>query len=223
MLVPGPVWQWPRLVSRCPAFALPWASAVTAVAWAVALQGLGGWSTRSEPLEHPAEFLAAVDQGQHPQAFLQHFVVQLDQYPTHVQSHPPGQVLLLWGLDRIGLGGSGPATVQTLLFAALATAGVLTVTKWEGGETAFRRAAVFVGLTPAAWTVATSTDPTFSGLAVLSVVAAFAAERASTRAALPLAAAAGAALCCADFPGATQSLDHPARRSLRHRSRPAGP
>ena len=139
-----------------------------------------------------------MDQVQHPQAFPQHFVDQLDQYPIHVPSHPPGQVLLLllWGLDRIGLGGSGPATVQTLLFAALATAGVLTVTKWEGGETAFRRAAVFVGLTPAAWTVATSTDPTFSGLAVLSVVPAFAAERASPRAALPPFAAAGATLCC---------------------------
>ncbi len=30
-------------------------------------------------------------------------------------------------------------------------------------------------------------------------------------------------LAGADFPGATQSLDHPARRSLRHRSRPASP
>ena len=30
-------------------------------------------------------------------------------------------------------------------------------------------------------------------------------------------------LAGADFPGATQSLDHPARRSLRRRSRPAGP
>ena len=30
-------------------------------------------------------------------------------------------------------------------------------------------------------------------------------------------------LAGADFPGATQSLDHPARRSLRLRSRPASP
>jgi hypothetical protein len=129
--------------------------------------------------------------------FLDRYVADLASYPIHVQGHPPGQLLLLWGLDAVGLGGAWPAALQTLVFGAAATGGVLWVAGREAGVDAMRRAAVFVGLTPAVWTMATASDATFSGLCAAAVVLAFAAERSASRS-RSLAAAAGVvgALCC---------------------------
>jgi hypothetical protein len=203
------VWWWPELCRRLPARCLPVASAATGLAWAVALAATRGWTKLNQPLLHDADYLFAVDQVGSPAQLLGRYVAELDSFPIHVQGHPPGQLLLLWALDRVGAGGPWPAAAQTLLFGAAATAGVLWVVWVEAGPGAMRQAATFVGLTPAAWTLATSSDATFSGLCVAAVVAAFAAERARRRAgqgpgaasgarAISLAAGAGAlgALCC---------------------------
>ncbi len=178
VLAAGLIAWWPAACNRLPAHLLAPVAGLVGVAWAVALQATRGWFAVTRPLAHPAEYLAAVDRVGSPGRFLQTFVEQVPTYPIHVQSHPPGQVLLLWTLDRVGLGGTGPASVLTFLATAVATAAVLTVVRWEAGLEVARRAAVFVGLTPAVIWVATSTDPVFAGLAAASVVLAFAAERA---------------------------------------------
>jgi hypothetical protein len=199
----GLVWWWPSLCRRLPARWVPPAAVASSLAWAFALAATRGWLAVRRPLIHDEEYLAAVGQVGSPGPFLRSFVAELDRYPIHVRGHPPGQLLVLWGLDRAGLGGPWPATVQTMLFGAAAVAGVLLVAWWEAGPSTMRQAAVFVGLTPAAWTVATSSDATFSGLCIGAIVAAFAAERAarasrSAGRATLVAAGAGAlgALCC---------------------------
>lgn len=189
---------WPAYCRRAPLRRLPPVAGLVGVIWAVAVQAVAGWRSISTGVDYEADYLEAVPRVGSPQQFLETFVARADTYPVHVQGHPPGQVLLLWALDRVGLGGPWAATAQTLLFAALATAGVLTVVRWHAGEQATRRSAVFIGLTPAVLTTATSTDPTFSALAVLTVLAAFATARASKKVAVALGAVTGllAAVVC---------------------------
>jgi hypothetical protein len=153
----------------------------------------------TRPLTHGADYLAAVDRVSSVPDFLRTFVDRIDSYPIHVQGHPPGQVVMLWLMDRAGAGGPGAAAVLTLGSAAIAIAGVLTVVRWEGGEVSLRRAAVFAGLSPAAIWVATSTDPVFAGLTVAATAAAFQAERSRARAAVTWAAGAGLAGAIALF------------------------
>ncbi|MFN0026813.1 MAG: hypothetical protein ACKV2O_06445 [Acidimicrobiales bacterium] len=189
---------WPALCRSTPIRTLPWVTGLLGICWAATVQAINGWNSLNNGVSYQADYLRAVPAVQSPVSFLRAFVERADTYPVHVQAHPPGQVLLLWALDRVGLGGAWPATAQTLLFAALASGGVLTVLRWEAGEMAMRRAATFMSLTPAVLAVATSTDPTFSALAVLAVVGAFAAERQTTSAALLLGVGTGmvAAVAC---------------------------
>lgn len=190
---------WPTICRRTPIERLPWLAGLLGAGWAVTVQAISGWSSVSTGVRYEADYLVAVPMVGSPLTFLRTFVERLDTYPVHVRGHPPGQVLLLWALDRIGLGGPWPATAQILAFAALATAGVLTVLRWEAGEFPTRRAATFMSLTPAALAVATSTDPTFSALAVAAVVAAFATERNVTRASPCIGLVAGSLAATACF------------------------
>ena len=195
---------WPRVCRRWSWSGLLAAVPVTAGAWTVAVACIDGPSDVAAPLRISTEYLAALPQVTSLGTFLSTYVERLGDYPIHVQGHPPGQVLLLWLLDRVGLGGAWPATVQTIMFAVLAGVGVLTVVRWECGEAVARRAAVFVGFAPATWTIATSSDATFCGVAVAANVAGFAAQRAAGWRAIGLGVATGvaaASLCFLTYGG----------------------
>ena len=190
------VWGWPLVCRRLAWRRLLVASMACSALWMVSLALADGWADVSQPLTTEAEYLAAVgnvrEVGVGP--YLRTYVERLESQPIHVQGHPPGQVLVLWFLDRVGLGGASWATAQALLFGAAATPLVLIATRQLADERTARRAAVFVGLTPAVLSMATSTDAAFTGVIAAAIAAAFvaAAAQEAGRKATSVAAGAGA-------------------------------
>ncbi|MGH9154135.1 MAG: hypothetical protein ACRD03_17515 [Acidimicrobiales bacterium] len=159
----------PHLAVRLKWRALLAVSGAGTLSWSVALAWSDGARSITAPLATRYEYLAAVPAVRSPGAFLRGFVEALPTYPTHVKSHPPGMVLVLWTLDRLGLGGAGPATVVVLIGGALAGVAALVALRELAGEAAARRAAPFVAMTPAAVFVATSSDALFAGVSAWGI------------------------------------------------------
>jgi methylthioxylose transferase len=148
---------WPRLLGTTYAVAAAWACAL-------------GWASGSlsAPLRSRYELLTAVPAAHRP-GFLRGFVSDLPAYATHVRGHPPGGVLLLAGLDRIGLGGAGWAAVLCIAAGAAAAPLALVALRALGEEAAARGAAPFLALAPAAVWIATSMDALYLGVGALAV------------------------------------------------------
>ena len=138
--------------------------------WAVSLALVDGVQGLTSPLEaRGTDYLADVVHVGSAGAFLSTFVDRIGDYSIHVQGHPPGMLLVLSALDRVGLGGSGWAAVLCIAGGAAAVPAVLvTVRELAGADTA-RRAAPFVVLTPAAIWIATSADAFFMGVSAWAV------------------------------------------------------
>ena len=162
---------WPGTIARLRWRQVVAGSGVLAVVWAVALNFTDGPRALTAPLETPFEYLRWVPSVGSPGEFLRTFVDRLPREPTHVKSHPPGMVLVLWGLDHLGLGGSGPAAVLILAAVGAAVVAVLVALRDVAGEGAARRAAPFVALLPAAVWMATSPDAFFLGVTACGVAA----------------------------------------------------
>jgi len=159
----------PRLAQRLSWRALLAACLAAAIAWPVLLAATDGPSHLPAPLETRYEYLADVPRVGDPAAFLAHFVEDLPDYRTHVKGHPPGLLLALAQLDRIGLGGGVAALVLVLASAALAPAGALVATRELASEAHARRAAPFLVFAPAAVWIATSADALFAGVAATGI------------------------------------------------------
>lgn len=146
---------------------------LVAVAWPVALNLSRGSEALTTPLTRPGdEYLpdiGEVDAAGGPRAFLEGFPERIDDYNVHVRSHPPGFLLLLWSLDRLGLGGAAWAAALCILGGALAAPMVLVATREVAGEAWARAAAPFVAVSPAALWVATSADAFFAGVGAVAV------------------------------------------------------
>lgn len=138
-------------------------------AWAVALAASGGLGAIAAPLRTRYEYLAAVPLVGDPGRFLHGFVTALPTYPTHVKGHPPGFVLVLWALDRIGLGGAEVAAALVVAAGAFAVPAALVALRATAGESDARRAAPYVAFAPAAVWVATSADALFAGVAATGI------------------------------------------------------
>lgn len=123
-----------------------------------------------EPLEGKFEYLAAVPDVDAPSEFLRGFVDQIATYPIHVQGHPPGMVLLLWLLDRVGLDGSTPPAVLILLAVASIPVAVLLTLRELVPDEVVRRAAPFLALTPAAIWMATTADALFAAVGAWAIL-----------------------------------------------------
>jgi len=152
--------RWPRL--------LP-ASWAAASAWAVALAASGGWGAVSAPLRSRFEALTAVPLVGSPGRFLSTFTDLLPTYATHVKGHPPGFVLLLWGLDGLGLGGATAATVLVIAGGALVAPAALVALRALTDERGARAAAPFLAFAPAAVWMGTSADGLFAGVSASGV------------------------------------------------------
>ncbi|HEX6312261.1 MAG TPA: DUF58 domain-containing protein, partial [Acidimicrobiia bacterium] len=159
----------PAVAARVPWHRLLVATGASALAWPVALALLDGGQALARPVLSDGGYLTAVAQVGSPGAFLDSFTEQIRGYPIHVQGHPPGLVLGLFGLDRIGLGGSTVATTLYLGGGAAAAPAVLVAARDVAGEAWARRAAPFVVLAPAALWVATSADALFAGVGAWAV------------------------------------------------------
>ena len=147
---------WRGLLFACFAGAWLWAGAVDL------LDG-GYWLT--VPVLKPDEFLRDVPLVGSPGRLLAHFTEHLGVYVNHVQTHPPGMLLTLWGLDRIGLGGAMPAAILMVSGGAAAMPAALVAAREVAGEERARAAAPYLVLAPAAIWVASSADAFYAGVA----------------------------------------------------------
>jgi hypothetical protein len=145
------------------------ASTVAAAAWAVSLALVDGVQGLTSPLEARTEYLADVANVGSPGVFLSTFVDRIGDYSIHVQGHPPGMLLLLSALDRVGLGGSGWAAALCIAGGAAAVPAVLVAVREVAGVEMARRATPFLVITPAAIWIATSADAFFMGVSAWAV------------------------------------------------------
>lgn len=156
----------PALVRRLRWTALLAVSWLAGTAWIVALAtgNGGGWAAVRRPLLSRYEYLAAVPDVGASGSFLRSFVTDLPGYPTHVRGHPPGMLLLLAQLDRVGFGGAAWAAALVIGVGAAAAPAALVALRALAGEPLARRAALFVTLAPAAVWLGTSADALFCGV-----------------------------------------------------------
>ena len=142
---------------------------LAAAGWIVALNlTRPGGLTR--PLERPGdEYLVDVPAIDSPRDFLATYPERIDDYAVHTRSHPPGFVLILWGLDQAGLGGASWAAVLVVGTGAAGLAAVLIGVREVAGEPAARRAAPFLVLAPAALWIGSSADALYAGTGAAGV------------------------------------------------------
>jgi hypothetical protein len=143
-------------------------SMLAALAWAVALALVDGPAGLLGSLGGRYDYLAAVSDAGPAGALLERFLPQHGGWPLHVQGHPPGMVLLLLGLDAIGLARVGVVATLVLVGGSATVPAVLVATRDLAGEAAARRLAPALVLTPAAiwWS---SADALFAGVAAWAV------------------------------------------------------
>jgi methylthioxylose transferase len=137
--------------------------------WAVALAFVDGSKALTAPLSTRWDYLVDVTKVSSVTEFLRHFADRLDLYSTHVRAHPPGMILLLTLLDRLGLGGPSPAAVLVIAGGSAAVPAALLALREMGGERMARAAWPFVAFAPAALWIATSADALSAGVAAWGV------------------------------------------------------
>lgn len=154
----------PRFAAHARWKLLIWSTGAGLVAWSIALAfNRSGWSEIGRPMALPGHYLGEVPAIGSPADFLRRFVENIDQYGTHVRAHPPGFVLLLWLLDRIGLGGAQWAGALVIAGGALAVPAILIATRELAGEQWARRSAPWLVVAPGALFVASTADAFFAG------------------------------------------------------------
>ena len=143
-------------------------SMLGALAWSVSLALVDGPSGLAGSLGGRFDYLAVVADAGSPDAFLAHFLADHDSWPVHVQGHPPGMVLLLLGLDAVGLARTGVVAAVVLVGGSAAVPAVLVATRDVAGDAAARRLVPALVLAPAAiwWS---SADALFAGVAAWAV------------------------------------------------------
>ena len=152
---------------------------VAAVAWSVSLGVADNVGRLTEQLRNKHDYAGGLGAiGDHPGNYLATFneqargpaeTVMARGYPIHVQGHPPGAVVTLWALTKLGLGpiAGGAVLVWSGLVAAIVA--VLSSVRRLAGESTARAAAPFVVLVPAAvWSH--TFDAYFAGIGALAVM-----------------------------------------------------
>ncbi len=162
----------PAIAERLRFGALLVAGWAAAAGWSLLLALTDGARAITRPLETRYEYLTAVPRvGDAPGAFLSGFIDELPTYATHVRGHPPGLVLLLWSLDRAGLGGSEVAAGLVIGAGALVVPAALVALRELSGAASARAAAPFLVLFPGAVWMATTADALFAGTLACGVAA----------------------------------------------------
>lgn len=168
------VWWLPVAAARVHWRSLLALSFASAALFAVVLALVHhGPSGLTEPLTGRFEYLGQVGAVGSPGAFLSGFAdsVRARAYSVHVHGHPPGFLLILWALDRIGLHGAVPAAIVVISVGAAGVPCVLVAVRNVVSEAAARRAAPFLVVAPAAVWIATSADALFMGVVAAATTA----------------------------------------------------
>jgi hypothetical protein len=163
-----------------PLLVLSWAASFL---WTLGLALVDGWQRGvAERLSSDQEYLHDIPKvgsiAEMLATFTDHILTdQPDFWTTHVGAHPPGVFLLFIWLDRIGLGGGGPAGIAVILVGSSACAAVAVTLRALGHETTARAVLPYSVLFPGAVWVGVSADGMFAavlawGVALLAVGAA---------------------------------------------------
>ncbi len=107
---------------------------------------------------HPTEYLANLPKAPPAGEFVRTFLDTINRYSVHVRGHPPGFILVLKFMARIGLGGPWPAALLSVLSTGVLVAAVLTTVWAVAGAEWLRRCAPFLVLAPYALWQVTSAD-----------------------------------------------------------------
>jgi methylthioxylose transferase len=164
------VWRGPDLAGRLAWRPLLAAGFGAALAWVLALAMVDGWSGGlATRLTSQPEYLHEVRGVADIPAMLSGFTdrildFQPDSWTTHVAGHPPGALLVFVWLDRVGLGGGGPAALLCVLVGATVAVSVPQALKALGDEAAARAVLPFLVLLPGAVWMGASADGIFAGV-----------------------------------------------------------
>ena len=143
---------------------------LVATMWTVSLALAEGTSGLTRGPNWHTEYLTDVPSVRAGTAgFLRGFTDSIERYEIHVRGHPPGMVLLLAGLDRVGLGGAGPEAALVIALAATAPVAVMLVVREVAGEPMARRTIPWLVLTPSAIWIATSADALYMAVGAWAV------------------------------------------------------
>lgn len=163
---------------------VPWrwvliGTAIAALAWSVSLGLADNAGRLTEQLSGKPDYargLGAV--GDHPGNYLATFTEQARGasvtvigrgYPVHVQGHPPGAVITLWSLTKLGLGPISAGLLLVWAGVVVSVVAVLASVRRLAGEATARAAAPFLVLLPAAvWSH--TLDTYFVGVGALAVM-----------------------------------------------------
>jgi methylthioxylose transferase len=160
-------WNAPRLSRVLRWDALIGVAMASAIVWAIALGLNDGWRGLTDPLVR-LQYIRTVPRVGNPFTFLSTFTDRLPGYNIHTQGHPPGMVLVLWALARVGLSGVGANLALVLAGGAASVAAVMVAVREVAGEAAARTVAPFLVLAPAAiwWS---SGDAFFAGVSAWAI------------------------------------------------------
>lgn len=148
--------SWRTLLVAAFAAGLAWALALAQVDGVVGVTGDGN-------------YLDVVPLVRGPGSFLSSFVDRIGTYPQHVRAHPPGMVVLLWAMSRIGLGGYVAEGLMVTVAGCAAIPAVMMAARDVAGEDRARTAAPFLALAPAAIWIATTADALYAGVGAWAV------------------------------------------------------
>ena len=185
----------PRLADRLRWRTLLLVGWVTSAFWTVALALIDGWTGGIVGrLSSDQEYLHDVPRVTDLPATLREFTSHLyvnDPTPwaTHVAGHPPGALVLFVWLDRLGLGGGGPAGLLVIAVGSSAAVAVAVTLGSLGAQDTARRMLPFGVLTPGAVWVGVSADGLYAGvlawgIALLAIAATHPDSRRANTAAL---------------------------------------
>ncbi|GGQ14299.1 hypothetical protein BKA00_001945 [Actinomadura coerulea] len=190
----------PALAARLPWRALPPVAWAASAAWTVALAAGDGWDALARPLDAPTEYPAGLAQLRpDPLEWLRTFTERLGGYTTHVRGHPPLPMLVLWALEKAGLGGTGWAAALVIAAGTSAAAAIAVTVRCLAGERAARAAVPFLALAPLAVWIATAMDAFFLAVAAWGTALLALAARGGRNRALAPAATGGLLLGCLPY------------------------
>jgi hypothetical protein len=165
------VWRGVDIARRAPWGRLLAFAYAVAVAWTLSLALIDGWfGGLAGRLTPQAEYLTEVPRITDIGAMLSGFTDRIldfraGSWSTHTAGHPPGALLVFVALDRIGLGGGGPAALVCVLAGATVVVSVPLALRSLGAEAQARAGLPFLVLLPGAVWMGASADAIFAGVA----------------------------------------------------------
>jgi hypothetical protein len=144
----------------------------TALAWALSLALVDGWGGLTRALLSDDSYLTDVaDVGDDPLGYLASFTDRPAEHSNATRGHPPGPVLLLWALHRLGVTSHPGLGLLVTAIGAAAVPLVLSAVRSVCGEAAARKYLPVLALAPYAIWLAVSVDAVVATLGAAMVVA----------------------------------------------------